>query len=108
MTPPNTTTDQATWYEAQTGNHQGLICEESTGKNIAVTYEKEHATLIVIAVNQHAALVACAEAARESNLILHHALTWEDMTPSLRHRLTEASNRLEAALAQLAAVKEEK
>ncbi len=47
-----------TLYEANMGNdHQGLIIEEVSGKNIAVTYEKEHAAFIVLAVNSHDALV---------------------------------------------------
>lgn len=34
------------WYEAKTGNHQGLVVEEGTGNNIAVTYDKTDACLI--------------------------------------------------------------
>ena len=34
------------WYEGKTGNHQGLIIEEDTGKNIAVSYDKADAALI--------------------------------------------------------------
>jgi len=39
------------WYEAKTGNHQGLIVEEETGRNVAVTYEKKDAALIIALVN---------------------------------------------------------
>ena len=35
-----------TWYEASTGNHQGLIIDEDTGDNIAVSYDKTNAKLI--------------------------------------------------------------
>ena len=34
------------WYVAETGNHQGLICSEDTGENIAVSYDKTHAPLL--------------------------------------------------------------
>lgn len=34
------------WYAAKSGNHQGLIIDENTGKNIAVVYEKTDAPLI--------------------------------------------------------------
>ena len=35
-----------TWYEASSGNHQGIIVDEVTGKNIAVSYVKNNAKLI--------------------------------------------------------------
>lgn len=37
------------WYVAETGNHQGLVIDESTGANIAVAYDKAHAPLIAAA-----------------------------------------------------------
>lgn len=37
------------WYEASTGNHQGLIIEETTGRNVAVAYDKADAPLIAAA-----------------------------------------------------------
>jgi len=37
------------WYETNTGNHQGLIISEDTGKNIAVSYDKADAKLIAAA-----------------------------------------------------------
>ena len=37
------------WYEGKTGNHQGLVIEEETGKSIAVTYDKKDAPLIAAA-----------------------------------------------------------
>lgn len=37
------------WYEAQTGNHQGLIVSEKTGENIATSYKKDDAALIAAA-----------------------------------------------------------
>jgi len=37
------------WYTPSTGNHQGLIVDMETGKNIAVAYDKEDAPLIAAA-----------------------------------------------------------
>lgn len=34
------------WYLANTSNDQGLIADEQTGENIAVSYKKENASLI--------------------------------------------------------------
>lgn len=44
-----TTTKQQEWCEASTGNHQGLIVEEGTGRNIAIAYDKKDAALIAAA-----------------------------------------------------------
>lgn len=41
------------WYVAETGNHQGLVIDESTGANIAVAYDKAHAPLIAAAPKLH-------------------------------------------------------
>lgn len=37
---------QGHWYVAETGNHQGLIIDEATGENIAISYKKEDAPLL--------------------------------------------------------------
>ena len=37
------------WYVGKTGNHQGLVIEEGTGKNIAVAYDKKDAPLLAAA-----------------------------------------------------------
>ena len=55
------TTTGPTWYVANTGGDQGLVVDEATGANIAVTYDKAHAELIVRAVNSHADLLAALE-----------------------------------------------
>ncbi len=47
------------WYVASTGNHQGLIVEENTGKNIAVSYEKDNANLLAAAPELLEALQNC-------------------------------------------------
>jgi hypothetical protein len=49
-------------YEAKTGNHQGLIIEEETGRNVAVTYDKADAPPIIRAVNSYKALKEALEA----------------------------------------------
>lgn len=37
------------WHVARTGNHQGLVIDDDTGKNIAVTYDKADAPLVAAA-----------------------------------------------------------
>ena len=44
------------WYEAGTGNHQGLVISESTSANVAVAYDKKDACLIAAAPDLLAAL----------------------------------------------------
>lgn len=34
------------WYVGKTGNHQGLVIEEGTGRNVAVAYDKADAQLL--------------------------------------------------------------
>ena len=51
-----TETKVRTWYEAKTGNHQGLVIEEGTGRNVAVAYDKADARLIAAAPALLAAL----------------------------------------------------
>lgn len=38
-----------TWHEANTGNDQGLIIDDETGRNVAVSYEAKDAKLIAAA-----------------------------------------------------------
>ena len=45
------------WYAARMGNdHQGLIIDEKTGRNVAVSYDKADAALIAAAPDLLAAL----------------------------------------------------
>jgi len=44
------------WYAARTGTHQGLICEEKTGANIAVAYDKTNTAMIAAAPDMYQAL----------------------------------------------------
>ena len=48
------------WYVISTGNHQGLVVEEGTGANIAVTYDAKHAPLVAAAPDLLAACEAMA------------------------------------------------
>jgi hypothetical protein len=50
------------WYEAKTGNDQGLVIEEETGRNVAVVYDKADAPLIAVAPEL---LEACKEFVRK-------------------------------------------
>ena len=45
-------------YEAKTGNHQGLIVDENSGKNVAVTYDRKDAAELVKRWNAYPELVA--------------------------------------------------
>lgn len=47
------------WYVVSTGNHQGLIVEETTGANIAATYNKHDAPLVAAAPELLEALERC-------------------------------------------------
>jgi adenine-specific DNA methylase len=47
------------WYVANIGNdHQGLVIEEGTGRNVAVAYDKADATLLASAPEMLQALEA--------------------------------------------------
>ena len=37
------------WYVGSTGNHQGLVIEEESGRNVAVAYDKKDAPLLAAA-----------------------------------------------------------
>ena len=45
------------WYRANMGNgHQGLVIDENTGRNVAVTYAKEDAAIVSAAPDMLEAL----------------------------------------------------
>lgn len=44
------------WYEAGTGNHQGLVISEATSANVAVAYDKKDGRLIAAAPDLYDAL----------------------------------------------------
>ena len=50
---------EGSWFTANMGNHQGLVIDEDTGRNIAVCYDKADAPLIAAAPKL---LAACREA----------------------------------------------
>ena len=37
------------WYVGKTGNHQGIVIDQSTGRNVAVTYQAADAPLVAAA-----------------------------------------------------------
>jgi hypothetical protein len=50
------------WYAKKAGNDsQGLVIDERTGENIAVTYKAENAPFIVTACNSHSAMLNALE-----------------------------------------------
>jgi hypothetical protein len=53
-----------TWYEAKTGNHQGLVVDENTGENIAVIYDKADTAFIVKSCNSHEDLLEALKACK--------------------------------------------
>lgn len=46
------------WYVGKTGNHQGLVIEEGTGRTVAVAYNKADAPLLAAAPDMLSALKA--------------------------------------------------
>ena len=54
-----TKTKDTQWYAAKTGNHQGLVIEEDTGRNVAVAYDKKDTPLLAAAPAMLRVLKAC-------------------------------------------------
>lgn len=50
------TKQEARWYVGKTGNHQGLVIEERTGRQVAVSYDKQDGPLLAAAPELVAAL----------------------------------------------------
>jgi len=65
------------WYQANTGNGQGLIIEESTGDNIAVTYDEKNAPLVTAAPELLRALIEAEAALRTASDYLHGCMRVE-------------------------------
>jgi len=55
------TATQKAFYVGKTSDHQGLIIEEGTGRNVAVTYDKADTPLLAAAPEMLAALIAAQE-----------------------------------------------
>lgn len=53
------------WYEANSPGHQGLVISESTGMNIAVTYDEKDAALIAAAPEMLEALIEHCDAVED-------------------------------------------
>ena len=63
------------WYEAKmTNDHQGLVIDEETGENVAVSYKKENARLIASGPDMLEALKKIAEYQPPKNIALSNAL----------------------------------
>lgn len=64
------------WYVGKTGNHQGLIIEDKTGRNIAVSYDKADAPLIASApalmAERDRLRVALKELVRRNEIMLEY------------------------------------
>lgn len=59
------------WHASDTGNHQGLVIETNTGRNVAVSYERQDANLLAAAPAMRAAL----ESARNVPWVHNAAIT---------------------------------
>jgi hypothetical protein len=44
-----TSNEKRAWHAVSTGNHQGLVIDSNTGRNVAVTYKAEDATIVAAA-----------------------------------------------------------
>jgi len=84
------------WYVASTGNHQGLVVEEDTGRNVAVCYDKADAPLLAAAPKL---LEACKEAQ-----ISCESMRMECADP-LAEELADVARRLAAAIAKAGEVR---
>lgn len=47
--------------QVSAGGHQGLVYEESTGKDVALTYDVQHMNIVAACPDLLAALVLCVE-----------------------------------------------
>ena len=66
------------WYVASTGDHQGLVIDEATGRNVAITYDKADAPPIAAAPDLRNALADMIEMAT------HHAMPEDERLIILR------------------------
>lgn len=82
------------WYESSTGNHQGLVIDEQTGRNIAVAYDKADARLIAAAPAMRAAL---------KSLLAELPELWGERVHGGRIALALDEDAVHAALSALAA-----
>lgn len=65
---PTESTAKPRWYVGRTGNCQGLVIEEGTGKNVAVAYAKEDAPLLAAAPEMLEALKSIQQIAKGRRL----------------------------------------
>lgn len=69
-------TKQTSWYSANTGNHQGLVIEEATGRNVAVAYDKKDAAILASAPDLLTALIECEKRMEELQKHTNYPLAW--------------------------------
>ena len=77
------------WYEASTGNHQGLIISETTGANVAAAYNKKDACLIAAAPDLLEALEWLNEELGDLDMPSHPSV---DATQNARAAIQKALN----------------
>jgi hypothetical protein len=82
------------WYVANTGNHQGLVIDQDTGRNIAVAYDKEDAPLLAAAPDL---LAACKGAQADIRELMNQAMPAVDY--GCRPKL-KIEKQLDAAIAK--------
>jgi hypothetical protein len=85
-----TKTKDTQWYAAKTGNHQGLVIEEGTGRSVAVAYDKSDAPLLAAAPKLLSALQ------RLTAAVMAHR---ESLTTDNLIELADAEDNARAALA---------
>jgi hypothetical protein len=73
------------WYEANMGNdRQGLVIEEATGRNIAVTYDKADAALVAAAPELLDTLKEAVDVLAHMQHFYHGSqLSYQDMAQTL-------------------------
>ena len=75
------------WYEAKTGNHQGLVICEKTGKNIAVSYDKEDACLVAASPDLYFACRAALLTLEDDD----NYYKYKDVVDTLRQAIAKAT-----------------
>jgi len=76
-----------TWYESNTGNHQGLIVCEKTGENIAVSYDKKNAPILAAAPDLYFACRAALLTLEDDD----NYYKYKDVVDTLRQAIAKAT-----------------
>lgn len=78
------------WYARKSSGDQGLIIEEDTGRNVAVTYDEKDAPLIAAAPELLTALTALMGLWDREDV----ADTWHDEFVKARAAITKATEKI--------------